>query len=123
MLLAEFKKKKKGKVKQLVSGRELLGFLPQNFPEAAERTHFPCVTPARWVRARSPALERVGSSSIGTEAAALVAATVGGEEARWQGRLSGESPRNLQEHFPYGLAVRIPGFHPGGPGSTPGMGM
>ena len=24
--------------------------------------------------------------------------------------------------FPYGLAVRIPGFHPGGPGSTPGMG-
>ena len=24
---------------------------------------------------------------------------------------------------PYGLAVRIPGFHPGGPGSTPGMGI
>ena len=24
--------------------------------------------------------------------------------------------------LPYGLAVRIPGFHPGGPGSTPGMG-
>ncbi len=24
--------------------------------------------------------------------------------------------------FPYGLAVRIPGFHPGDPGSTPGMG-
>ena len=24
--------------------------------------------------------------------------------------------------FPYGLAVRIPGFHPGGRGSTPGMG-
>ena len=24
--------------------------------------------------------------------------------------------------FPYGLAVRIPGFHSGGPGSTPGMG-
>ncbi len=22
---------------------------------------------------------------------------------------------------PYGLAVRIPGFHPGGTGSTPGM--
>ena len=22
----------------------------------------------------------------------------------------------------YGLAIRIPGFHPGGPGSTPGMG-
>ncbi|KAM3827578.1 uncharacterized protein M6D78_014623 isoform 3-T3 [Vipera latastei] len=22
--------------------------------------------------------------------------------------------------LPYGLAVRIPGFHPGGPGSTPG---
>ena len=26
------------------------------------------------------------------------------------------------DEFPYGLAVRIPGFHPGGPGSTPGMG-
>ena len=25
------------------------------------------------------------------------------------------------DEFPYGLAVRIPGFHPGGPGSTPGM--
>ena len=25
--------------------------------------------------------------------------------------------------FPYGLAVRIPVFHPGGPGSTPGMGI
>ena len=24
--------------------------------------------------------------------------------------------------IPYGLAVRIPGSHPGGPGSTPGMG-
>ena len=24
--------------------------------------------------------------------------------------------------IPYGLAARIPGFHPGGPGSTPGMG-
>ena len=23
--------------------------------------------------------------------------------------------------IPYGLVVRIPGFHPGGPGSTPGM--
>ena len=29
----------------------------------------------------------------------------------------------LNDHqIPYGLAVRIPGFHPGGPGSTPGMG-
>ena len=26
------------------------------------------------------------------------------------------------DEFPYGLAVRIPGFHPGGPGSIPGMG-
>ena len=26
-------------------------------------------------------------------------------------------------HVPYGLAVRIPGFHPGGLGSTPGMGI
>ena len=40
------------------------------------------------------------------------------------------STRSLQLPFvyvcprdiPYGLAVRIPGFHPGGPGSTPGMG-
>lgn len=24
--------------------------------------------------------------------------------------------------FPHGLAVRIPGFHPGSPGSTPGVG-
>ena len=24
--------------------------------------------------------------------------------------------------IPDGLAVRIPGFHPGGPGSTPGLG-
>lgn len=24
--------------------------------------------------------------------------------------------------FPYALAVWIPGFHPGSPGSTPGMG-
>ena len=29
---------------------------------------------------------------------------------------------NAYNKFPYGLAVRIPGFHPGGPGSTPGMG-
>ena len=28
----------------------------------------------------------------------------------------------LYVSVPYGLAVRIPGFHPGGPGSTPGMG-
>lgn len=31
-------------------------------------------------------------------------------------------PKEGQKVFPYGLAVRIPGFHPGGPGSTPGMG-
>ena len=29
---------------------------------------------------------------------------------------------SIVEQVPYGLAVRIPGFHPGGPGSTPGMG-
>ena len=29
---------------------------------------------------------------------------------------------SLKHLLPYGLAVRIPGFHPGGPGSTPGMG-
>ena len=30
---------------------------------------------------------------------------------------------NVGRSFPYGLAVRIPGFQPGGPGSTPGMGI
>ena len=29
-------------------------------------------------------------------------------------------PHNHQ--VPFGLVVRIPGFHPGGPGSIPGMG-
>ena len=28
----------------------------------------------------------------------------------------------VSSHLPDGLAVRIPGFHPGGPGSTPGRG-
>ena len=27
------------------------------------------------------------------------------------------------ESVPYGLVARIPGFHPGGSGSIPGMGM
>lgn len=31
-------------------------------------------------------------------------------------------PMSTLAVLPYGLAVRIPGFHPGGPGSTPGMG-
>ena len=26
------------------------------------------------------------------------------------------------QHLPYGLTARIAGFHPAGPGSTPGMG-
>ena len=26
-------------------------------------------------------------------------------------------------YIPFGLVVRIPGFHPDGPGSTPGMGI
>ena len=26
-------------------------------------------------------------------------------------------------HLPFGLVVRIPGFHPGGPGSIPGVGI
>ena len=26
-------------------------------------------------------------------------------------------------HIPDGLGVRIPGFHPGGPGSIPGLGV
>lgn len=30
---------------------------------------------------------------------------------------------NPPNRFPYGLAARIPGFHPGGSGSTPGMGI
>ena len=30
------------------------------------------------------------------------------------------APSNV---LPYGLVVRIPGFHPGGPGSIPGLGV
>ena len=30
---------------------------------------------------------------------------------------------SVRVFVPCGLAVRIPGSHPGGPGSTPGMGM
>lgn len=30
--------------------------------------------------------------------------------------------RHFYQAVPHGLAVRIPGFHPGGPGSTPGVG-
>ena len=33
-----------------------------------------------------------------------------------------ENRKTTFGEIPYGLAVRIPGFHPGGPGSTPGMG-
>ena len=29
---------------------------------------------------------------------------------------------SLSASLPYGLVVRIPGFHPGGPGSIPGVG-
>ena len=33
------------------------------------------------------------------------------------------STKPLHSHdIPFGLVVRIPGFHPGGPGSIPGMG-
>ena len=28
----------------------------------------------------------------------------------------------VQPEFPFSLVVRIPGFHPGGPGSIPGVG-
>ena len=28
----------------------------------------------------------------------------------------------FNKRLPYGLVVRIPGFHPGGPGSIPGVG-
>ena len=29
----------------------------------------------------------------------------------------------IELHVPDGLGVRIPGFHPGGPGSIPGLGV
>ena len=32
------------------------------------------------------------------------------------------SPLNVPHSVPDGLGVRIPGFHPGGPGSIPGLG-
>ena len=32
------------------------------------------------------------------------------------------SRTTLRQHLPCGLVARIPGFHPGGPGSIPGMG-
>ena len=31
-------------------------------------------------------------------------------------------PLNVLQSVPDGLGVRIPGFHPGGPGSIPGLG-
>lgn len=34
----------------------------------------------------------------------------------------GVAGRHFYQAVPHGLAVRIPGFHPGGPGSTPGVG-
>ena len=39
-----------------------------------------------------------------------------------QERVERQKQWDRKRDFPYGLAVRIPGFHPGGPGSTPGMG-
>ncbi len=33
-----------------------------------------------------------------------------------------QKPMPVSKQFPYGLAVRIPGFHTGGLGSTPLMG-
>ena len=36
--------------------------------------------------------------------------------------MAGNNIFNGVFEVPYGLAVRIPCFHPGGPGSTPGMG-
>ena len=39
-----------------------------------------------------------------------------------QGQIQPIAYSSFLPKVPYGLAVRIPGFHPGGPGSTPGMG-
>ena len=41
----------------------------------------------------------------------------------WLGTIKGCHRTRLQfSTLPYGLVVRIPGFHPGGPGSIPGVG-
>ena len=45
----------------------------------------------------------------------------GGGGGRWGGGGGGDES-NVGGRVPDGLAVRIPGFHPGGPGSTPGQG-
>ena len=44
-----------------------------------------------------------------------------GGGGRWGGGGGGDES-NVGGRVPDGLAVRIPGFHPGGPGSTPGQG-
>ena len=36
--------------------------------------------------------------------------------------ISRESKLQMEQHLRYGLVVRIPGSHPGGPGSIPGNG-
>ena len=36
--------------------------------------------------------------------------------------VSGDKYDAVISDLPYGLVVRIPGFHPGGPGSIPGVG-
>ena len=35
---------------------------------------------------------------------------------------NGNQYDEVNNDLPYGLVVRIPGFHPGGPGSIPGVG-
>ena len=37
-------------------------------------------------------------------------------------QLYGNQYDEVNNDLPYGLVVRIPGFHPGGPGSIPGVG-
>ena len=39
-----------------------------------------------------------------------------------QMQLYGNQYDVVNNDLPYGLVVRIPGFHPGGPGSIPGVG-
>ena len=42
---------------------------------------------------------------------------------RYLGNLNAPSEILVRNSIPYGLVARIPGFHPGGSGSIPGMGI
>ena len=41
----------------------------------------------------------------------------------WQQERVHNANDSFVYHVPDGLGVRIPGFHPGGPGSIPGLGV